>query len=356
MINFKPLISNYEYFQIVKPLGKSIHLKAGETIKAEVIDILPTGGVVLKMKGGILTVETDIPLQKDTSLLLKILNTPSTEHKLKIQVIGIFDKKNNVQLFNIKQSQIDEILNLISSIPSFKKNLMNTLSSIIRESSYLNTDNMPFIFKLFSSILKQEKIHNMINESTLIRNLIPHINNIDLSKFHILIKNSGIFFESKIKNRNLDKLNSDVKGILLSKKENLSLEENHFLKVIENYQLLSKLTGGIFTYIPVIWENLERGDIFIKKSNKGKNVYFCKIDLDFKHLGKLNTGIFLFGKELYINTYVENDKFRNVLRKGFPELSKTLKTYGFKEVSFKMLKDFPEEMKFIDENFLRLKA
>ncbi|MDQ7056652.1 MAG: hypothetical protein Q9M89_09465 [Persephonella sp.] len=114
MINFKPLISNYEFFQIVKPLGKSIHLKSGENVKAEVIDILPTGGVVLRMKGGLLTVETDIPLQKDTTLLLKILST-SPEHRLKIQLIGILDKNNTVQLLNLQQLKIEELISALKS-------------------------------------------------------------------------------------------------------------------------------------------------------------------------------------------------------------------------------------------------
>ncbi len=349
MINFKPLISNYEYFQIVKPLGKSIHLKAGETVKAEVIDILPTGGVVLRMKGGMLTVETDIPLQKDTSLLLKILNSPSTDHKLKIQILGVLGRDNSLQFLNIQQEKIKDIISLVFSSSTLRETILETLFSVFKGGDITQKERS-LISQLLSGILKNESI---MLPSTL-KNFFPHIKDLTPEKLKEALINSGIFFENKIKKRKFRELNSDLKKILLLKKD-ISSEEKKLLREIESYQVLSKLTGGIFSYIPVFWEDLKKGDIFMKKGSRGKNVYFCRIDLDFKSLGKVFTGVFLFGKDLYLNFYVENENLKKLINEETENLRREL-IEDFNTVSIKFLKDIPEERKFIDEDFLRLEV
>ena len=349
MINFKPLISNYEYFQIVKPLGKSISLKAGETVKAEVIDILPTGGVVLRMKGGMLTVETEIPLQKDTSLLLKILNSPSTDHKLKIQILGVLDRDNNFQFLNIQQEKVKDILSFVSSSQTLRETMMQTLFSVFKAGS-INQKERSLIVQILSSILKTENIMPGLN----LKSVFPHIMDLTPEKLKEALMNSGIFYENKIKKRKFRELKEDIKEILISKKD-ISFEKKRLLRNIESYQMLSKLTGGIFSYIPVFWEDLKRGDIFMKKGSKGKNVYFCRIDLDFKRLGKVFTAIFLFGKDLYLNFYVENEKLKKLINDGIEDLKKGL-IKDFNTVSVKFLKHIPEERKFIDEDFLRLEV
>jgi len=347
MINFKPLISNYEYFQIVKPLGKSIHLKAGETVKAEVVDILPTGGVILRMKGGMLTVETDIPLQKDTSLLLKILNSPSTDHKLKIQILGVLGRDNSIQFLNVQQEKIKDILSFVSSSQTLKDTVLDTLFSFFKVGN-INQKEKMVIIQLLSSILKNEGLIQNL------KNILPHINSLTPEKLREIITNSGIFYENKIKRKRFKELNDDIKGILLSKND-ISSEERRILRDIEGYQILSKLTGGIFSYVPVFWEDLKRGDIFMKKGSRGRDVYFCRIDLDFKSLGRVFTGVFLFGKDLYLNFFVENEELKKLINEDTKNLKKEL-LEDFNTVSIKFLKDIPEERKFIDEDFLRLEV
>ncbi|SNZ09713.1 hypothetical protein SAMN06265182_1618 [Persephonella hydrogeniphila] len=350
MINFKPLLSNYEFFQIVKPLGKSIHLRAGETVKADVIDILPTGGIVLRMKGGILTVETEIPLQKDMSLLLKILNTPSTDHRLKIQILGVLDK-NGFQLLNLQEEKIKDIISFISSSPQIKNKIIDMAFSLITQGNLSNSEKSVLSMLLINA-LKNEKINNLLASSGI---LLSHINRLSPEKFRELIVNSGIFFENKLKNKKIKELDRDIKATLLSKKE-LSHEEKNILKGIETYQILSKLTGGIFSYLPVFWEDIDRGDIFFKKSKRGKNMYFCRIDLDFKNLGKFFSGVFLFGKDLYLNFYIENEILMEKVKEDTDILKDELLKDNFNSVFIKFLKEIPQEKKFIDEDFLRLKV
>jgi len=354
MINFKPFISNYEFLQIVKPLGKSIHLRAGETVKAEVIDILPTGGVVLRMKGGVMTVETNIPLQKDTSLLLKILNTPTTDHRLKIQLIGVLDKNSTLQVLNFQQAQLKDILSLLESSPQLKESILNFLFRTgIENISQLSYKEASLIANLLSAGLKTVKLP--VQELEVAQRIFPHIQQLKPENLKELIAATGIFFENKLKNKNPKGLEKDLKGLLL-KGGNLSPEEKQMLKTVENYQLLSRLTGGIFTFVPVLWQELDRGDLFFKKSSKGKNTYFCRIDLDFKNFGKITAGIFQFDKELYVNIFVEDKALKQIIEEDTDRLKERLQGYSFSQVSIKLLKQLPEDRKFIDEDFLRLKA
>jgi len=70
-----------EVITILKNLGSSISLKAGENVNAEVVDVLPSGAAVLRIKNSYITVNTEIPLSKDKNLVenLKELKKIATE-------------------------------------------------------------------------------------------------------------------------------------------------------------------------------------------------------------------------------------------------------------------------------------
>ena len=88
MINFK--ISNVDsgLISIEKPSGKSLPLQLGETVKAEVMEVLPTGEVTLKIKGSLITARTEVQLMKDPSAFFKVTATPISGGDLKLQFLG----------------------------------------------------------------------------------------------------------------------------------------------------------------------------------------------------------------------------------------------------------------------------
>ncbi|MCX7738307.1 MAG: hypothetical protein N2Z80_02660 [Hydrogenothermaceae bacterium] len=92
MINFKPVQQNFEFFNIVKLLGASIPLSSGESVKADIVDVLPSGAVVLRIKDSYVTVKTEIPLTKENQLLLKVLELK--ENILKLQIVDIKSREN----------------------------------------------------------------------------------------------------------------------------------------------------------------------------------------------------------------------------------------------------------------------
>ena len=94
MINFKISDLFEGLITVTKPLGKSIPLNVGEIVKGEVMDLLPTGGVTLRIKGSFITARTDIPLQKNTEVMLKVIGTPSSPNELKLQFMGMTEKED----------------------------------------------------------------------------------------------------------------------------------------------------------------------------------------------------------------------------------------------------------------------
>ena len=94
MINFKISDLFEGLITVAKPLGKPISLNVGEIVKGEVMDLLPTGGVTLRIKGSVITARTDIPLQKNAEVMLKVIGTPSSPNELKLQFIGTAEKED----------------------------------------------------------------------------------------------------------------------------------------------------------------------------------------------------------------------------------------------------------------------
>jgi len=92
MINFKISDLFEGLITVVKPTGKTIPLNIGEIVKGDVMDILPAGGVTLKIKDSFVTARTDIPLQKDSEVMLKVLGTTSSPNELRLQFLGPAEK------------------------------------------------------------------------------------------------------------------------------------------------------------------------------------------------------------------------------------------------------------------------
>ncbi|MBZ0158481.1 MAG: flagellar hook-length control protein FliK [Alphaproteobacteria bacterium] len=86
MINFK--ITGTDGLTILHPSGKELSLKVGEIVRARVMEILPAGGVSLNIKGNIISARTEVPLEKGSAVLFKVLNTPSSGQDLQLQYMG----------------------------------------------------------------------------------------------------------------------------------------------------------------------------------------------------------------------------------------------------------------------------
>ncbi len=361
MINFKPLVNEFEFLTIVKPQGKSISFHSGETVKAEVIDILPTGGVVLRLKGGYITIRTEIPLQKDLQLLLKVMET-SVDGKLKLQLLGVVEQSN-------QKPKIQQLISELTEKGSidFKK-FDDILKLFLSNSGSIENSQKASIQFIFLTLLgmKEQSIQLRLNSlissvkkdsavTKLFQSLFIGSSSITGEQVKNAVLNSGVLFETKLK-QGKTKINEDLKGNLLKildilekKKDLESIKKvNELIKEIEIYQLLSKTTDSIFTFLPLLWQDLKESNIAFKRGKK-ENQFFCKIFLNFKEKGKLISLIMMFNRDIYLSFKVENSDLKNKIKDNISEIKERLGSLNFniinvsffgEETTFEKLQSF----------------
>ncbi len=88
MINFKITSLVNGNLTIESAPGKSVLLSPGETVKAEVTNILSSGNVTLRIKGELITAKTDVPLQQGQTAFFQVSDSPSSANELRLRFIG----------------------------------------------------------------------------------------------------------------------------------------------------------------------------------------------------------------------------------------------------------------------------
>lgn len=122
-----------ELFTLIKPTGKALSLRINEIVKAEILNILQSGSVSLRVKGNIIKAETNIPVTKRGEVFLRVVGG---DKNIKLQFLGYADENplvsqdetNGLQnkIFKaisefvgarLKSSDIKLIENLVKSLP-----------------------------------------------------------------------------------------------------------------------------------------------------------------------------------------------------------------------------------------------
>ena len=98
MINFKITSLLGGNLTIEKAQGKSVLLTPGETIKAEVANILSSGNAVLKIKGELITAKTQVPLLQGQTVFFKVSDSSSSANELKLQFLGYEDTSGDASV------------------------------------------------------------------------------------------------------------------------------------------------------------------------------------------------------------------------------------------------------------------
>jgi len=286
MINFKPFHLEAHLIGVLKPQNRGLVLKPGESVKAEVVDILPSGAVVLKIKGQLAEVHSEIPLQKGNQLLLKILQTKN-KNQIKIKLIP-----QNLQTEKTKPK--------------------------------LKTPSLSFINQHSFQILK-EKLFNLWDFSP--------------SQLKQIVLNSGNFFEKKLLKK--EQVQEDLKFKLSKLLESsvASSEEKEMAKqllnLITSNQILSKDIQGLVVFLPLLIPHLKLSNLIYKKINQNKKVAdFILLDLEFEDAGKIVVSIFYAEKHLAVTFFCENEKFLDKLKESINLLKKELSNRYSTAVSF----------------------
>ena len=141
MINFKITSLVDGNLTIEKGQGKSVLLTPGETIKAEIINILSSGNAVLKIKGELITAKTEVPLQQGETAFFKVSASTSSANELKLQFIGREDNSGDASvlknfmttpegktLAGLIQELSDSLLKQSGTSPSENQSISSTLT------------------------------------------------------------------------------------------------------------------------------------------------------------------------------------------------------------------------------------
>jgi hypothetical protein len=217
MINFK-ITNNFDgMITVIKPVGKPIPLSVGEIVKGDVMDILPAGGVTLKIKGSFITARTDMPMQKDTQVMLKVLGTSDSPNELRLQFLGeagnLQESGSNksealgrfLQAFsgaNAKSLSSDMIEGLLKTLPSdvnaMPKDLKLQLQVLLQDSLKATGQDMQ---TRLDSLLKD--LQGLVKNDALLQGLKLSIS-VSVDKLLSdgmkgLLRDSGVALEAKLK-------------------------------------------------------------------------------------------------------------------------------------------------------------
>jgi len=125
----------------------------------------------------------------------------------------------------------------------------------------------------------------------------------------------------------------------------LSKTVERFLDNIEFYQLTSKLNDMLYTFLPVLWDDLHDGELMFKK-NRGprKNSYTCDINLDLETLGRLSISITITDRQFFVTFFTDREEterlihlHKHILQERFSSQGLQLKALNLsrkKEMSF----------------------
>ncbi|HTZ17563.1 MAG TPA: flagellar hook-length control protein FliK [Dissulfurispiraceae bacterium] len=388
MINFKVSDLSEGLITVIKPVGKPIPLNIGEIVKADVMDILPTGGVTLRIKGSYITARTDIDLQKDSEVLLKVVGTPSSANELRLQFVGEAEKEQAAPAFR------GEALNkLLQQYPGTAENVESLLKLLPSDSNSIPKDIRIQLQAILQNGLKatgqsiQSRLDALFKGLPDMLRSLPDVQCLRLDAtvsidrllsagLKGLLMDTGVALESKLKAvaelmqqasrdgsapemaaadtklslsmADRESIDNDLKANVLKLKDvleagvegasakdtaaikNASAAADGILRDIESYQLLSKATESFYTFLPVSWQQLRDGEIAFRQ-NMGEaaaSSFSCRLNLDLDTFGKLKIAVLLHNNEFFVSFRPEKDDFRSLLASGTVGLEGQFKDKG----------------------------
>jgi hypothetical protein len=258
---------------LIKPMGKEIPFRIGEIIEGQIVDIFPSGGLTIKVKGGFLPVRTDLNFEKNETLFLKVLGVGRKNEEVVLQLLeknirsgeGDLGTGTNVERGNDStRKSLDLILKLISqgvdsrkepagqswdigklrviqgellkSLPANLQSIPKGIKIQLQDALQASLQELvPEIRDRIFNIIKQ--LTGEIQESFLVENLkdilIP-MEGLDSQNLKNALDNSGVYLEAKLRAMARDevagesksiysdsKLHNDLKAIILQLKGNI---------------------------------------------------------------------------------------------------------------------------------------
>ena len=310
-----------------------IKLIIGEILKAEIMDILPTGNIQIKIDNRILNAQPQrqLPLNKGDTVYLKVekllpdgtipLRVLSTSEALQLEktianitqeisdkifkfIEAIFTDKGQqvIQSKQFSALQHDEpsYLNLIKAILSLPvEDVLNTEKVTLLKkimATFSNSSSTLESIKELINLVENKSNQSLFKEQSALLNAILVSSDEPAEKLKKAVLNSGVLLETKLKQAlsdpvKIESIKEDLKVIL----NNITTEaKSHgmqdvvdkaqqILRQIDGYQVLSKTFQSFFTFLPIFWKDVEGGNIAFKSfKRQGKDYHTVFITLQIK--------------------------------------------------------------------------
>lgn len=332
-------------------------------------------------KGDTVMVKVEKPLE-DGTIPLRVLSTSEREEIQRafiqsereisekiFKIIENFFSKGSLQAKETKQAQIELIKSILNisdegakeilltqtdRIKDFTIDILKTILSLPTE-NISETQKTSFLNKIIDSVLifgrttenieeliKLLEKHNFQGEQiSKLRNLIiTNPEEITSDRIKDVLLNSGVALEAKIKKAitetiKIEQIREDLKVILnqISKEattqgmEEVNLKVEQILRQIEGYQVLSKTFQGFFTFLPLMWQELEGGNIAYKSlKRQGKEYHTVFVTLNFKD-EPLSFLVTMINKTFFVS-FSSSSEILNAIKELESELRDRFNQYG----------------------------
>jgi len=331
--------------RVERPIGQTVAFQTGTIVKAEVMDIIESGMVMLKItppigqsegvEGKIIRAKSFVVLEKGDTVLLEANND---EEGLRFKVI-----ERNVQHIESRSNET-EGESFLEGIPKKFLEMLTNMSSLrLKSGDYQILKDM---LNTMPALLK-----NNFPEFKALQSFLPAIEELNNKFFKRLVESSGVLFETRLKQLALYGKafqGDDQKRLLMRLKEIVGSEQvsnilkfeglkksdiidtiDRFIKNIEFYQLSSNINDMLYTYVPIIWNDMRDGQMIFKKEKKGdSNSFTCDIKLDLVSLGLIIATITWYKDEFYIYFNTQTSLTAGLLTMEKGELKKRFEAAG----------------------------
>lgn len=353
-----------------RPNSIDISLKVGDVLKAEVIDASKSGmvnlhiGSTINGSSNMIKARSYVPMTKGDKIFLEVL---SSGRNIRLKLIvpseeGLMASKaaltkaqkilSEISVSRLTRADIKMIREFFNKIPDSLKTYLPDIKMFNRF--------MPGIEQLTGRLLKEAVENSGVFFETRLLLSLKKLTQNQLDSKDSEVKDSEVKKDDNITSRDLKSVLSkivdshvktDQKGLMLRLGELLKDEAfidsfkfsdsnlrdmqetvNRFTENIEYYQLKSQDHGILYTFLPVLWQNLSDGELVFKK-NSNKKSFTCNINLDLTSSGRLSISVTLFENEFFVNFCTEkletksfiNSK-KDILKKIFTDSGLKLKT------------------------------
>ena len=360
--------------------GARLALRAGEVVKAEIVDILSSHTVSVRIRNRILKADTDLPLKKGERVVLQV---EGQEDRIRLRLAGgdtdspsvarerVLAAIKKMQPARVSSSEMKAVRRLIDSMP--------------KEAGR----GLPGLDRLGRFLLEMEELSGRSLQKSL--------------------RSSGLFFESRLRALLLKYLpgrsvmeaalgtgaeetpsgdtsagrlpaffREDMKFILLrfrvllrsaavirqlkqygTSPRQLEKTINKLIENIEYYQLQSRLHDALQIFIPLFWEDMNDGEFIFRRRKGGAGgteTYSCIIDLDLKRTGRFAAYVLLLDGAFHLHFFSDSRDFTNLIRRSSGILEDEFLKEGLRIGSFSVKYDRNMNFQYTMDDRIDLRA